>query len=108
MTQARADKVEVNARVHAVYDMLLSGLTQTQLIRHCADTWNLSEKQVETYISKARALQMIDAQIERPAWLMQALSKLQNYERQAGEKGYIATALRCIEMQARLRRFELN
>ena len=87
MTQARADKVEVNARVHAVYDMLLSGLTQTQLIRHCADTWNLSEKQVETYISKARALQMIDAQIE---------------------KGNIATALRCIEMQARLLRFELN
>ena len=108
MTQARADKVEVNARVHAVYDMLLTGLTTTQLIRHCTEIWDLSESQIHTYISRARDLQLIDSQVERPQWLMQTLSKLQNYERQAGEKGNISTALRCIEMQARLLRFELN
>lgn len=108
MTQARANKSEYDSRVNAVYDMLLTGLTTTQLIRHCSKLWEVSESQVQTYISRARDLQLIDSQVERPQWLMQTLSKLQNYERLASEKGNIATALRCIDMQARLLRFELN
>jgi len=108
MAQSPSTKAEVQARVNAVYDMLLTGLTTTQLVRHCSEIWDLSEGQIQVYISKARDLQLIDSQVERPQWLMQTLSKLQNYERLASEKGNIATALRCIDMQARLLRFELN
>ncbi len=108
MAQARATTEEARARVNAIYDMLLTGLTVTQLTRHCCDLWGIGEDQVHKYVRQAREHQLTDAQIERPQWLMQALSKLQNYERLAAEKGNIATSLRCVEMQARLLRFELN
>lgn len=104
----RVTDTEVDARINTVYDLLLAGLTRTQLLRHCTDLWDLGERQIETYIQRARDLQRLDAELERPQWLMAALSRLQDYERRASEKGNFSSAMRALEMQARLLRFEVS
>jgi len=53
-------------------------------------------------------LQQMDAQVERPTWLLAAISRLQNYESKAAKSGQFQAANRAIELQARLLRFELS
>ena len=99
---------EMDARINCVYDSLLKGLSKTQIVRHAADEWGISERQTETYIQRARDLQRLDAELERPAWLAQAVAKLQELERRASENGNYFAAMRAIELQAKLLRFEMS
>ena len=62
----------------------------------------------ENYIARARTLQQLDAELERPQWLLSALSRLQNYENLAAKRGNHQAALKSVELQARLLRFELS
>ncbi len=104
----KATKSEVHNRVNDVYKLLLDGHSRTQIALYAAENWGIKMRQVEDYISKARELQKIDASIERPTWLISAVTRLQNYEMNAAKKGNYQASLRAIELQARLLRFELS
>lgn len=104
----KSSNVEIDARVNAVYDLLLRAYSRTQIVQHCAETWGVAERQAENYISRARQLMQLDAELERPQWLAAAIARLQEYERRAADSNQLGVALKALENQARLLRFELS
>jgi hypothetical protein len=104
----KATNVEIDERVNAVYDLLLRAYSRTQILRHAAETWGVAERTTETYISRARMLMQLDAELERPQWLAAAIARLGEYERRAAETNQLGVALKALEDQAKLLRFEMS
>jgi hypothetical protein len=50
----------------------------------------------------------LDAELERPQWLAAAVARLQDYEREARAKGNLSIAIKALEDQAKLLRFEIS
>lgn len=99
---------EIDDRINTVYELLLKAYSRTQIVRFCSDNWNVGERQAENYMARARQLMQLDAELERPQWLAAAIARLQEYERRASDKNQITTAIKALEDQARLLRFELS
>jgi hypothetical protein len=99
---------ESDQRVNAVYDLLLRAHSRTQIIRFASETWGVGERQAEIYMSRARQLVALDAELERPQWLAAAVARLQDYEREARAKGNLSIAIKALEDQAKLLRFEMS
>lgn len=104
----KSTNVEIDERVNAVYDLLLKAYSRTQIVRYCSDHWNVGERQAENYMARARQLMQLDAELERPQWLAAAIARLSEYERRAGESNQLSVALKALEDQAKLLRFELS
>lgn len=104
----KSTNVEIDERVNTVYDLLLRAYSRTQIVRFCSEHWDVGERQAENYMARARQLQQLDAELERPQWLAAAVARLQDYERQAGEKGNLSIAIKALEDQARLLRFDMS
>lgn len=104
----KSTNVEIDERINTVYDLLLRAYSRTQIVRYCAEHWNVGERQSENYIARARKLQQLDAELERPEWLASAIARLQEYERRASDKDQINTAIKALEDQAKLLRFEIS
>lgn len=104
----KSSNVEIDARVNTIYDLLLRAYSRTQIVRYCSDTWDVGERQSENYISRARQLMALDAELERPQWLAAAVARLADYERRASEANQLGVALKALEDQAKLLRFEMS
>ena len=104
----KATDREIDCRVNAVYNLLINGHSKTQVVQYCAENYGVKLRQSEEYLSRARKLQQLDAELERPQWLLSALSRLQYYESQSAKRGNHQAALKAVELQARLLRFDLN
>jgi cell fate (sporulation/competence/biofilm development) regulator YmcA (YheA/YmcA/DUF963 family) len=104
----KSTNIEIDERINTVYKLLLEGNSRTQILQYGADTWDLKERQVEEYIKRARDYQRLDAELERPEWLHESLSALKDIQRKATTRQQYSTALKAIEMQARLLRFEMS
>jgi len=50
----------------------------------------------------------LDAELERPQWLAAAVARLADYERRASEANQLGVALKALEDQAKLLRFEMS
>jgi len=50
----------------------------------------------------------LDAELERPQWLTAAIARLQDYEREAREKGNLGIAIKALEDQAKLLQFPMT
>lgn len=106
--KAKSTNVEIDGRINAVYKLLLEGNSRTQILQYGAETWNLGNRQVEEYIKRARVHQKLDAELERPEWLHESLCALKDIQRKATNGKQYSTALKAIELQARLLRFEMS
>jgi len=104
----KATDRQIDCRVNSVYNLLINGQSKTQVVQYCSENYSVGLRQAENYIKRARILVQLDSEIERPQWLLSALSRLQNYESQAAKRGNYQSALKAVELQARLLRFELN
>ena len=104
----KSTNIEIDERINTVYKLLLEGNSRTQILQYGADTWDLKERQMEEYIKRARDYQRLDAELERPEWLHESLSALKDIQRKATTRQQYSTALKAIEMQARLLRFEMS
>ena len=104
----KATNIEIDKRVHRVYDLLLRGHNKTQIVRYCAENFKVSLRQTETYLERARVLQSIDCEMERPQFLLAAIARLQDYERRASEDNNLVVAMKSLELQAKLLRFEMS
>jgi hypothetical protein len=104
----KSTNVEIDQRINTVYDLLLRAYNRTQIVRYASEEWQVSERQAETYIARARDLQKLDAELERPQWLVGAIGRLQEYEREAHAKGNLGIAIKALEDQAKLLRFEMS
>jgi|TARA_B100000073_G_scaffold324276_1_gene307041 hypothetical protein len=105
---AKSTQQEIDGRINTVYKLLLEGNSRTQILQYASETWEISERQVETYIARARDHQRLDAELERPEWLHESLCALKDIQRKATNKSQYSTALKAIELQARLLRFEMS
>lgn len=104
----KSTNIEIDERINTVYKLLLEGNSRTQILQYGADTWGLRTRQVEEYIKRARDYQRLDAELERPEWLHESLCALKDIQRKATNKSQYSTALKAIELQARLLRFEMS
>lgn len=104
----KSTNVEIDERVNETYNLLLKAYSRTQILRYAAENWDVSERTAETYIYRARQLMQLDAELERPQWLAAAIARLQDYERRASDKNQISIALKALEDQAKLLRFEMS
>ena len=104
----KSTNTEIDERVNTVYDLLLRAHSRTQILRYAAETWQVSERQAELYMSRARQLMQLDAELERPQWLAAAVARLQDYEREARAKGNLSIAIKALEDQAKLLRCEMS
>ena len=104
----KSTNIEIDERINTVYKLLLEGNSRTQILQYGADTWGLKSRQLEEYIKLARDHQRLDAELERPEWLHESLCALKDIQRKATSKSQYSTALKAIELQARLLRFEMS
>lgn len=104
----KSTNTEIDERINTVYDLLLKAYSRTQIVRYGAENWNIGERQMENYIARARKLMALDAELERPQWLAAAIARLVEYERRASESNQLPVALKALEDQAKLLRFEMS
>ena len=99
---AKSTKIEVNHRVNACYKLLAEGQSRSQILLYCSETWGVSERQGETYLSRAREKLLEDCEMERPAWIAEALQRLRTYEQAAFKEKQNQTAINSVQAQAKL------
>lgn len=104
----KSTNVEIDDRVNQVYDLLLKAYSRHQIVQYASNTWNVSARQADDYIARARQLMQLDAELERPQWLAAAIARLQEYERRASDSNQLSVALKALEDQAKLLRFEMS
>ena len=75
--------------------------SRSQIIHECSD-WNVSDRQIETYIAKARQLLEEDCNVARPAYLAELLQRLRTYEIAAAKRGQYQVAVNSATQQAKL------
>ena len=104
---AKSTKVEVNHRVNACYKLLAEGQSRSQILLFCSENWGVGERQGETYLSRAREKLLEDCEMERPAWIAEALQRLRTYEQAAFKEKQNQTAINSVQAQAKLIGIEL-
>jgi hypothetical protein len=104
----KSTKDEIQNRVNVVYELILRAHSHHQIVQHGSELWGVSERQVRDYMAEARKLIALDSELERPQWLQAALARLQDYEREARAKGNLSIAIKALEDQAKLLRFEIS
>jgi len=103
----RSTKVEKNFRVDTVYKLLSEGNSRGQILQFAANQWNVSDRQVDTYIAEARDKLLADCELERPAWVAEALQRLRTYEQAAYKSRQNQVAINAVQAQAKLIGIEL-
>tara|TARA_B100001250_G_C19319332_1_gene579738 strand:- start:137 stop:466 length:330 start_codon:yes stop_codon:yes gene_type:complete len=101
-TGKKGTKYEVTSRINVVYGLLASASSRQDIIRHCAENFNVSERQTDTYITRAREQISKDCELSRPAFLAECLTRLRNYEKAAIKRGHIQVAVNSVRLQAEL------
>ena len=98
----KGTKYEVSSRISAVYGLLASAASRQEIIQHCSVNYNVSERQADTYITRAREQISKDCELSRPAFLAECLTRLRNYEKLAIKRGHIQVAVNSVRLQSEL------
>ena len=98
----KATNAESKFRTDAVYKLLGQGWSRTQIIQFAEEKWGIKTGQTDAYIRKARVLLEQDCELERPAWIAEALQRLRKLEQAAADKNQVSAAISAIQMQAKL------
>jgi len=98
----KATRNEATFRTQTIYGMLCDGKSRSDILRFAAEEWDLSERQGETYLSRAYALLEKDCEMARPAFLSELLGGIRSIRQQAERRGQMQVALNAIRLQAEL------
>ena len=99
---------EIQHRVNTVYQLLIKSYSRFSILQYAADEWDVADRQADEYIARARQLIQEDSEIERPQWLAAAIARLVKYEQRAGKDDQLQSAIKALETQAKLLRFEMH
>ena len=105
---AKSTNVEIEERVNAVYKLLLQSYSRFEIVQYAATEWGVQPRQADEYLARARQLIAKDSEIERPEWLAAALARLVTYEQKAGRDENLQVAIKALETQAKLLRFDMS
>ena len=104
---AKSTNAEVSERVDTIYQLLLQSYSRFEIVQFAAKTWGVQPRQADEYLARARQLIAKDSEVERPEWLAAAIARLVQYEKRAGREDNLQTAIKALETQAKLLRFDL-
>ena len=57
---SKSDSSEMQKRINLIYSMLLQGLQRKAIIQYCSKNYEISDRQVDEYLAKARQLMSDD------------------------------------------------
>jgi|TARA_R100001480_G_scaffold30691_2_gene41668 hypothetical protein len=103
----KSTNLEIQERVNTIYQLLIKSWSRFDILQYAATEWNLSSRQTDEYLARARKLIEEDSAIERPQWLAAAVRRLAEYEKRAGRDDQVQTAIKALETQAKLLRFDI-
>ena len=98
----RSTKVETEHRINAVYTLLSEGQSRSQVIQFVSEKWGVTDRTADQYMQRAREKLLEDCEMERPAWIAEALQRLRTYEQAAYKQKQNQTAINSIQAQAKL------
>lgn len=52
----KSSAAEYELRVHTVYEMIIKGATRPFIVRYASKEWNVSSRQVDTYMAEAKKI----------------------------------------------------
>lgn len=114
---AKATEHEKITRVHEVYCLLVRGATRYRVLQYASKKWNVSDRTADQYMAEARKLLDKDLEVERPQWLTQFVSELQEWKWQElnpedRDEGVTTAnrlaALQYMRFQASILKFEMT
>jgi len=104
----KSTNLEIHERVNHIYQLLIKSWSRFDILQYAAVEWDLSSRQTDEYIARARKLIEEDSAVERPQWLAAAVRRLAEYEKRAGnDDRQVAVAIKALETQAKLLRFDI-
>ena len=99
---------QMQERVNTVYQLLSKSESRVEIVQDASENWDVGDRQADEYLARARQLIAKDAEIERPEWLAAAIARLVKYEQKAGRDENLQVAIKALETQAKLLRFDMN
>lgn len=51
---SKATELEIENRIDYVFEMYVKGASTKYILRHCSEKWNISNRQIETYLQRAK------------------------------------------------------
>ena len=98
----KGTNADVLLRVQTVYQWLTEGNSRSTIVQKGSKLWDVSERQVDTYIAKARVMLEEDSAMSRQAFLAETLGNLRRLQAAAEKKGNQQTALNCLRLASEL------
>jgi len=98
----KGTNADIELRVQTVYGWLTEGNSRSTIVQKGSNLWQVCDRQVDTYISKARVMLEQDCQMSRQAFLAEALGNLRRLQAAAEKKGNQQTALNCLRLASEL------
>ena len=100
----RTSNAEKEQRVATVYGLLTDGRSRYEIHQFASteSDWDVSDRTVDSYIACARDRMMKDCQMEREAFMAEALQGYRSIRSQAERRGQLMVAKSCIDAQIAL------
>ena len=77
--------------------MLCQGKSRTDVIRVCAEVWQVGERTADEYLAIARAKLEQDCAMSREAFMAEALAGYRSIREQAEKRGQFMVAKTCLD-----------
>jgi hypothetical protein len=76
----KSTNAEIETRINKVYDLLVNGASRAQIIQYASDKakWEVTDRQIDTYISKANERLITLGKTHRETELGRAIARLNN------------------------------
>ena len=100
----KSDKAEIDRRVHTVVKLLSSAKTSSYILRFCSEEWGVTERQAQTYLSRARDIIRADYSVERSDFLGTRLALLDEIIESSIRCKQHSNAVGALKLQAQLTR----
>ena len=93
----KSTQAELLLRRQTVYSMLCDGKSRSDVIRHAAEIWDVTERTADEYLKVAREQLETDCSISREAFMAEALAGYRSIRAQAERRGQLMCAKTCLD-----------
>ncbi len=107
-TSVRATKKDVEERTGTIFDLIIEGKRRSEICAYAAETWGLSERSAERYITRANGLFEKHAVFRREMALGKALARIDKLYSEMLAVGDRRGALQAVREEADLLGLRIN
>ena len=81
-TPVKSTDAEVNGRVSTIHKLLVAGASRASIVQYGSKTWSITDRQVDEYISRAKADLVAQADKDKDNNLAMALARMNDIYQQ--------------------------